>query len=329
MISLAVIGVGALGEHHARHLASLPNARLAAVVDIQPQRANQVAQSLGVEAATDYRVLLDRVQAVSLAAPTRHHADIAVDLLRRGIHVMVEKPMADSLAQADRMVEAAAQGGAILQVGHSERFNPALRAVRPYVKDPRFFEAHRLGIFARRSLDIDVVLDLMIHDLDIIRSLVDSPVRSVHAVGIPILSSRIDIANARLEFENGCVANVTASRVSSEKVRKLRFFQPHDYASVDFAEQKVSFYSLMEKEGQRAIVDRRIQVVTDEPLRLELAAFVDVVQNGTQPECGGREGRAALELGLMVVEAMKTHSNADFGMRNGPSNGECGMRNAE
>ncbi|HEV8130439.1 MAG TPA: Gfo/Idh/MocA family oxidoreductase [Acidobacteriota bacterium] len=305
MILVAVVGVGALGEHHARHLAALPGAELVCVIDVREERARRVADQLGVHWGTNYRSVLDRVEAVSLAVPTRQHRDIAVDFLQRGIHVMVEKPIADSLEGADCMIEAAAKGGAILQVGHSERFNPALQVVQPYVKDPRFFEAHRLGIFVTRSLDIDVVLDLMIHDLDIIGWFVKSPLKSVHAVGIPILTSRIDIANARLEFENGCVANVTASRVSNEKVRKLRFFQAHDYVSIDFHEQQVSFYSLMERDGRREIVDRKLEVSRAEPLRVELEAFLRAVGNKTKSECGGQEGRAALDLAQKILAAMK------------------------
>lgn len=305
MIPMAVVGVGALGEHHARHLASLEGAKLVAVADIREDRARHVAGQLGVLGVADYRAIANQVQAVSLVVPTRQHCEIAVDLLRRGIHVMVEKPIADSLEHADQMIEAAASSGSILQVGHSERFNPALRAVQPYVKDPRFFEAHRLGVFVTRSLDIDVVLDLMIHDLDIIGWLVKSPLKEVRAVGIPILTPRIDIANARLEFENGCVANVTASRVSSDKVRKLRFFQAHDYVSIDFSEQQVSFYSLMERNGRREIVDRKIQVDRSEPLRVELQAFLETVARKSTPQCTGLEGRAALELAQKILEAMK------------------------
>ena len=305
MIPVAVIGVGALGQHHARNWAGLKGAQLVAVADLRLERARDVAQAFGVEAVTDYRSLLGKVAAVSLAAPTDRHCEIAVDLLSHGVHVMVEKPIAASLQEADRMMAAAASSGALLQVGHSERFNPALRAVLPYVKDPRFFEAHRLGVFVPRSLDIDVVLDLMIHDLDIIGWFVSSPLKSVHSVGIPILTSKIDIANARLEFENGCVANVTASRVSSEKVRKLRFFQAHDYVSVDFTDQQVSFYSLMNRDGKPAIVDRDLKIARDEPLRAELEAFVRAVASGESPECGGAEGRAALDLAHKIIAAMR------------------------
>ncbi|MBI4455865.1 MAG: Gfo/Idh/MocA family oxidoreductase [Acidobacteria bacterium] len=305
MISIAVVGVGALGEHHARHLAALSGTRLVGVVDLLEDRASRVARALGVPALTDYRLVMDRVEAVSLVVPTKQHCEITVDLLRHGIHVLVEKPIADSLREADRMMEAAAKSGAILQIGHSERFNPALRAVQPYVKDPRFFEAHRLGVFVPRSLDIDVVLDLMIHDLDIIGWFVKSPLESVQAVGIPILTSNIDIANARLEFENGCVANVTASRVSNEKVRKLRFFQEHDYASVDFSDQRVSFYSLVQQDGRREIIDRKLPVVRDEPLRVELEAFINTIRTDSLPECGGEQGRAALKLAKKILTAMK------------------------
>ena len=217
--------MGALGEHHARIYSELSEAELVAVVDTREERAQRLADLCGCRSYSDYLEIVGAVDAVSLVVPTAEHARIGVDLLQRGMHVLVEKPIAKSTAEADLLIQAQREKGAVLHVGQSERFNPALLAVQPFISGPRFFEAHRLGVFVPRSLDIDVVLDLMIHDLDLILHFVKSPIREIRAVGIPVLSSRVDIANARLEFENGCVANVTASRVSTEKIRKLRLFR--------------------------------------------------------------------------------------------------------
>src|SRR6185436_12959631 len=225
----AVIGVGHLGKHHARLYAELPGVELVGVVDLQPARAAEIAQSHGTQTFADYRELFGKVDAVSLAVPTTDHARIGADLLEHGIDILVEKPIASTLDEARLLIDTAARQGRILQTGHVERFNPVVTAAIEVATTPQFFEIHRLAVFTPRSLDIDVVLDLMIHDLDIVLRLVKSPVAEVRAVGIPVLSRKADIANARVEFENGCVANLTASRVSFEKTRKLRFFQPHDY----------------------------------------------------------------------------------------------------
>jgi predicted dehydrogenase len=307
-IKVAVVGVGALGSHHARIHAGSPESDLVAVVDNRPDRARETAAAYGCKAITDYREVLGQVEAVSLAVPTELHGEIGSELLSHGIHVLVEKPMAASLQEADRLMQARKSGGAILQVGHSERFNPALAAVAGYVTNPGFFEAHRLGVFVPRSLDIDVVLDLMIHDLDLILRLVPSRVKEIKAVGIPVLTHRIDIANARLEFDNGCVANVTASRVSNEKVRKLRFFQPHDYVSVDFFKQEVEMYSLVESGAGKAIVQRQVEIVRGEPLRLEIEAFLRAVRGGEEgkgiPPCSPEEGKRVLSLALEILERL-------------------------
>ncbi|MBD0324913.1 MAG: Gfo/Idh/MocA family oxidoreductase, partial [Pyrinomonadaceae bacterium] len=235
----AVIGVGHLGRQHARihaALASEGQTEFVAVCDSDEETARSIAAERETEWTRDWRNLMGRVDAVSLAVPTESHAEIGCELLAAGVHVLVEKPIARTLEEADRMIAAAERGRALLQVGHLERFNPALVALRPHVRNPLYFEIHRVGEFTARSLDIDVVLDLMIHDLDIVQWLVgeDVEVTDVRAVGIPVLTARVDAANARLEFANGAVANITASRVGTEKIRKMRFFQPHDYIVVDY-----------------------------------------------------------------------------------------------
>ena len=302
---VAVVGVGALGEHHARIYAQLPEAKLVAVVDTKAGRAHEIATRYNCRGFSDYREILDSVEAVSLAVPTCEHRSIGTDFLERGIHVLVEKPLASDLFEADRLIETQQKKGCVLQVGHSERFNPALQAVRSYVTRPQFFESHRLGVFVRRSLDIDVVLDLMIHDLDIILYLNQSPLQDIRAVGIPVLTPKVDIANARLEFENGCVANVTASRVSSEKIRKLRFFQPHDYVSIDFYRQEVEMYSLVETSTGKQIIERHLEIHRDEPLNLEIQAFLGAIRDKQPAGCSGEEAKKALEIALSIVEQVQ------------------------
>ncbi|MBI4445656.1 MAG: Gfo/Idh/MocA family oxidoreductase [Acidobacteria bacterium] len=308
-VDVAVVGVGALGEHHARLYSGMPGVHLTAVVDIKEDRANKISTQYGCAAFSDYHQVLDKVEAVSLAVPTRNHAAIGREFLERGIHVLVEKPIADSLKSADILINASERKGALLHVGHSERFNPAFQAVRPFVIQPQFFEAHRLGIFVPRSLDIDVVLDLMIHDLDLILQLSRSGVKEIRSVGIPVLTSRIDIANARVEFVDGCVANITSSRVSNEKVRKLRFFQPHDYISVDFHHQQASMYSLIDGPSGKQIIQRKLDVRPCEPLRVEIEVFLDSIRNkpasvdGVRP-CTGEEGKEALSLALEILGRM-------------------------
>ncbi len=245
----AVIGVGHLGQQHARIHSALAAAGLSEfkfACDIHPTRVTRIANEYGATPITDWRALFGNVDAVSLAVPTESHCEIACGLLAAGIHVLVEKPISRTLAEADRMIAAGRTGGAILQVGHAERFNPALMALRPHVRNPVYFEIHRIGQFTARSLDIDVVLDLMIHDLDIVQWLVgeDVEVVSLYAVGIPIITDRVDTANARLEFATGAVANITASRVGTEKIRKMRFFQPRDYIVVDYTTNHASISNL-------------------------------------------------------------------------------------
>jgi predicted dehydrogenase len=307
-IRIGVIGVGHLGKHHARiygeMAGSAEDVELSAVVDVLPSRAAEIAKPYGAEALTDYRELFGKVDAVSLAAPTSDHGRIGLELLENGIDVLVEKPMTSTVQESRLLIDAAAGNRRILQAGHVERFNPVVRAAIEVATQPQFFEIHRLAVFTPRSLDIDVVLDLMIHDLDIVLSLVHSPVSEVRAVGIAVLSKKADIANARVEFEDGCVANFTASRVSFEKVRKLRFFQPSDYISVDYASQTGSMVSL--RMGR--VTERKLEPPTAEPLKLELESFVNCVRTRSSPIVGGEDGLRALELAMMINEQIARRS---------------------
>ena len=308
MIRVGVIGVGSFGREHARVYAQSANAQLAMVCDINEASGKRVAEQFNAAFCTDYRELIGKVDAVSLAAPTVAHAEIACALLDAGIHVLVEKPIARTLDEADAMIRAAEQRGAVLQVGHLERFNPAVIAAQQIVTTPRFFEAHRLSLFTPRSLDIDVVMDLMIHDIDVVLSLTASPVREARAAGIPILTPRIDIANARIEFENGCVANLTASRVSLEKVRKVRFFQPHEYVSLDYAAQEAMTVSIKPgADGKMTFDACALAVERDEPLRLEIEAFLAAV-DGSEVRVSGAEGRRALQLAIEIVTKIREHA---------------------
>jgi predicted dehydrogenase len=299
-VKVAVIGVGHVGRHHARLYAELSGVELVGVVDIQKQRAEEIAALYKTTPFTDYRDLFGKIDAVSLAIPTVDHTRVGIDLLEHGIDVLVEKPIASTVEQARSLTDAAKAGGHVLQVGHVERFNPIVAAARELATKPQFFEIHRLAAFSPRSLDIDVVLDLMIHDIDIVLSLVPAAVREVRAVGIPVLSAKADIANARVEFEDGCVANFTASRVSFEKTRKLRFFQPHDYISVDYSSQTGSMVSL--RMGR--VSERKLEPIKEEPLKLELTAFVECVQNRRTPVVTGADGLRALELAMSINSAI-------------------------
>jgi len=312
-LRVAVVGVGHLGRHHARILASLPGVELVAVADTNRARADEIAAAHGTRAAYDARDLAGTVDAVTIAVPTERHCEIALPFLDAGAAVLVEKPMARSLAEADAMIAAAAKADAVFGVGHTERFNPAVAAARPLLTDPRFVEVHRLGTFPERSLDIDVVFDLMIHDLDVVLSLVPSEVAAIDAVGVPVLTGRVDIANARLRFANGCIANLTASRISRDRVRKIRFFQPAAYVSIDYAAQKVEMYRL-EKGGKPfdaargapmpSIQGGEIEVVHEEPLMRELADFVDAAASRRAPLVAGADGRRALAVAQQITDKM-------------------------
>ncbi len=305
-LRLAVIGVGHVGRHHARILSRLAGVRLVAVVDLIAARAAEVARESGARACTDARAVLDEVDAVTIAVPTSAHAEVARLFLERGVAVLVEKPMAASVAEADALVAAARASGAVLGVGHTERFNPAVRTAVPLVTTPRFIEVHRLSGFPARSLDVDVVFDVMIHDLDVILSVVRSEPIAVDAVGVPVLTDRYDIANARLRFASGCVANVTASRISRDRMRKIRFFQPDTYLSVDYAAQEVEAWRLVRTDGPRPRIEGgKVPVARAEPLALELADFVAAARERRAPLVGGADGRRALALAERIAADMR------------------------
>jgi predicted dehydrogenase len=300
-LSMGVAGVGAIGQNHARVLASLPGVKLAAVFDTDPARAAEIAGKYGAQPVTTLADLAAAAEAVTIATPTVAHYDTAKFLLERDRHVLIEKPITDNTEQARELVELAAARRRVLQVGHIERFNPVLSHLEQSLSAPRFIEAHRLSPFPNRSIDIGVVLDLMIHDLEIILHLVKSPIASIDAVGIPVLTRREDIANARLRFENGCVANVTASRISPEKLRKLRVFQGDAYLSLDYQEQQGKIFRL----GPGGIAIEEVTVEKDEPLKLELAAFANCARHGHQPKVGGQQAADALALAIEITRLIE------------------------
>jgi predicted dehydrogenase len=312
----AVIGVGHLGRQHARIHAALESegqTQFVSVCDLDEKTARSIANERDTEWTTDWHDLIGRCDAVSLAVPTESHVEIACPLLEAGIHVLVEKPIGRSIEEADMMIAASEKSGALLQVGHLERFNPALVALRPHVRGPLYFEIHRVGEFTARSLDIDVVLDLMIHDLDIVQWLVgeDVEVTDVRAVGIPVLTNRVDAANARLEFATGAVANITASRIGTEKIRKMRFFQPHDYIAVDYATRYASISSLVPSATASArpgVNVRHLDIADVEPLRAEIESFLMAAREGLPSPVSGQDGRRALALALRALERIHEHA---------------------
>ncbi|PYQ09078.1 MAG: oxidoreductase [Acidobacteria bacterium] len=303
-VRVGVVGVGALGQHHARVYADLPGATLAGIYDADPSRAAEVAARHGVPAFRQLRELTDAADAISVAVPTVEHHRVARTLLEAGKDVLVEKPMTAGLAEAEDLIGLASEKGAVLQVGHIERFNPAVDALRKAALQPRFIEVHRLSPFSPRSLDVDVVLDLMIHDLDIVLCLDGSGAVQVDAVGIPVLTSKVDIANVRLRFASGLIANLTASRVSAEKVRKFRVFSPKTYISVDFAARSAQVYRLVQGEGGPEITTERTSAPDEEPLRRQLAAFVAAVRDRAAPMVTGADGLRALTLAHTVLARM-------------------------
>ena len=312
--------MGAFGRNHARVYQQLAKegvpVQLVSVVDSDMARADAAAREFGCRAFGSIEQLLtthSQVQAASVAVPTVQHLRIAQRLMEAGIDVLIEKPLATSLAEADDLIRAAQRLGRIAQVGHLERFNPAVRATLPIITRPMFFEVHRLSVFTPRSLDVDVVLDLMIHDLDIVLSFVNSPVQEIRAVGLPILSGKVDIANVRVQFDSGCVANFTASRVSTERVRKLRFFQPRQYVSLDYGRQDVLVFSVGQSEAAGTpSVNPQIQVTKvpttqEEPLHAELKSFLESVRQRSQPLVSLEDGRRALGIALDIVAAIREH----------------------
>jgi predicted dehydrogenase len=304
-IRTAVIGAGSFGRHHLRILSQSPGAELAGVVDSDAQRAAAAATQYGCPAYASIAELAGKIDAAVVAVPTSAHADVGCALLESGIDVLVEKPIAPDVASARHLVDAASRKGRILQVGHLERHNPAVAALKKMMTLPLFFEVHRLSLFSPRSLDVDVVLDLMIHDLDIVLDLVGALPEEIRAAGISILSDKVDIANVRLAFPGGCIANLTASRVSTERVRKLRLFQPHQYISLDYQKQEAVAFTVS---GSQQIGFQPLLVAKDEPLRLEIESFLEAVNNRSRPLVAGEEGLRALEVGLAILGKIKQHA---------------------
>ncbi len=300
----AVIGVGYLGRFHAQKFAALDDVELVGVVDTSAESAAEVAAEVGTRPYSDYRELLGQVDLVSIVVPTQYHFQVARDCFEAGCHVLLEKPVTRTVEEADQLIELARQKGRVFQVGHLERFNPAVLALQGVIKNPQFIESHRLAPFKPRGTDVNVVLDLMIHDIDIILSIVGHPIKTVNSVGVPVLSGEVDIANARLQFENGCVANVTASRVSREGMRKVRIFQPDAYISIDYQERKISIYRKSEGgmmiPGLPNILMEEKSFSQSDALMAEIRSFVDVIKSGSRPVVTGEDGRRALEVALQI-----------------------------
>ena len=328
-ISVAVVGVGAFGRNHARvyrQLQHVGRVRLVGVVDADTGRADAISREFGCTAFGSVEQLVtthSEVQAASVAVPTVLHLEVARTLMEAGVDVLIEKPLAATLGEADELVRVASEHKRVAQVGHLERFNPAVRATLPLISRPMFFEVHRLSVFSPRALDVDVVLDLMIHDLDVVLTFVKSEVKEIRAVGLPILSGKVDIANVRIEFESGCVANFTASRVSTERVRKLRFFQPGQYISIDYGRQDVLVFSVggvdsstigdvagigVEPSVNPPIHMTKPAITSEEPLLAEITAFLQAVRSRSRPVVSLEDGRRALELGLAILEEIAWHA---------------------
>ena len=300
-LRVAVIGVGYLGRFHAQKYASMDNVDLLGVVDTDMARASEVALEVGTKPFDSLEPLKGLIEAASIAVPTSKHAEVAIPLLEAGVALLLEKPVAGRLEEATAIIEAASKGRALLQIGHLERFNPALLELAGSIKNPMFIEAHRISPFRARGTDVDAVLDIMIHDLDIILSLVPSNVTSLEAVGVPVLTDSVDIANARLRFESGCIANITASRVSAEVMRKIRIFQPDSYISLDFAKAKVDVYTLSES---RQIQHKHIAISESDALASEIRSFVNAVLTGSPVVVDGSAGLKALEMAYAIKNAL-------------------------
>jgi len=306
-IRVAVVGAGEFGRNHARVYRELPDAELVGIYDTNAERAAAIAAEFHTQVFSSLGDLRGKADAASVAVPTVDHSAVACRLMELGLDVLVEKPMAVNLAEADALLTAAARHKKILQVGHVERFNPAVLAVEPILNHPLFFEVHRLGVFTPRSLDVDVIYDLMIHDLDILLALVKEEVTEVKAVGIPVLTDKVDIAHARLEFAGGAVANITASRVSTERVRKMRFFQQHEYISLDYARRDALRVGVKKPGPQPEFAFEKLSAPAEEPLHAELQAFLDSVRTRREPRTSGRAGRAALDLAARVMASIQEH----------------------
>jgi predicted dehydrogenase len=306
-IRVAVAGTGEFGKNHVRVYREMDGVELVGVFDQDADRAAGIAKEFATRTFKDLEEMRGAVDAVSVAVPTVAHGEVGCRLMELGLDVLVEKPMASTMAEADELVATAKKYERVLQVGHVERFNPAVLAIEPIVSKPLFFEVHRLGVFTPRSLDVDVIFDLMIHDLDILQALVQEEVSEVKAVGIPVLTDKVDIAHARLEFVGGAVANVTASRVSTERVRKMRFFQRHEYISVDYARRDALRVGVKRPGPQPEFGFEKLAASSVEPLRAELEAFVSSVRSRVAPKTDGRAGREALALASRVMESIREH----------------------
>ncbi len=300
-VRAAVIGVGYLGRFHAMKYASMEDVDFLGVVDIDRARAEEVAAEIGTRAHTGYDDLLGDLDAVSIAVPTSYHAEVAIPFLERGISVLLEKPISAQLGEARSIIAAAEKGGAKLQIGHLERFNPALIRLADDIRDPMFIEAHRISPFKVRGTDVDVVLDVMIHDIDIILSIVPSAISSMEAVGVPVLTDSVDIANVRIRFESGCIANITASRVSADTMRKIRLFQSNSYISIDFAKASVDVYSLDES---RQIRHNHLAMSDSDALAAEIRSFVDAVKGLSPVKVDGAAGLKAIETAYIIKDSM-------------------------
>ncbi len=299
-VKVAVVGVGYLGRFHALKYAAMDDVELVGIVDVNRQRASEVAREAGSRAYTDCEGLLDGLDAVSVAVPTTAHAAVAIPLLERGIAVLLEKPISAHLSEARSIIEAAARTGAKLQIGHLERFNPALVRLSDDIRRPMFIEAHRISPFKERGTDVDVIMDLMIHDIDIILSLVPSKISSVEAVGVPILTDSVDIANARIRFETGCIANITASRVSADTMRKIRIFQSNSYISIDFAKASVDVFNL----ENRQIKHTHLAMSESDALAAEIRSFIDAVKGGSSIKVDGAAGYRAIEVAHTIKDSL-------------------------
>jgi predicted dehydrogenase len=305
-LRVGVVGVGHIGKNHARLYAETDAAKFAAIYDIDAANAAQVASQFGVQAAASLEEFAELIDAASIATPTSAHFSVAYPLLEKGKHLLIEKPIATDAKEASSLAELASQSQLVLQVGHVERFNPVLSALEAHLTHPRFIEAHRLSPFPNRSTDIGVVLDLMIHDLEIILHLVRSSVRSIDAVGVPVLSRREDIANARIRFENGCVANITSSRISPERMRKIRVFQEDAYLSLDYQNQSGEIY----RKGPAGIERASVEIEKEEPLKRQLLSFIECARTGLKPKVSGFEATAALELAVEITRLIEAGPNA-------------------
>ncbi len=311
-LKVAVIGVGHLGQYHLEKYLSMPMVDLIGVVDIDSERLEQITNKHKVQGFTSHKQIIDRVDAVSIAVPTEVHFDVAMDFLAKGIHILVEKPITYNMKDADMLLNKAKETGAVLQVGLVERFNPAVMKMKALIKDPIFLESHRMNLFTVRGTDVDVVLDLMIHDIDIILDIVSSEVEDIHAVGMSVITKKIDIANARIVFKNGTAANLTASRISGRMLRKIRVFQSDSYISADCGKRRVTIIrhdtSRRDRFGFPKLATEKIEFPDSDPLADEILSFINSIRDGHRPVVSGKDGKRALEVALSIIDQINRNS---------------------